>query len=77
MVNVGKYSIHGASGQYLHVFLANGNIRTQRHGARGAQPLAKNRRNGPCHDPFRCHMLPGDGENEAATFKELMGFFWG
>ena len=35
----------------------------------------KNRRNGPCHDPFRCHMLPGDGENEAATFKELMGFF--
>ena len=26
-------------------------------------------------NPWRCHTLPGDGENEAATFKELMGLW--
>ena len=77
MVNVGKYSIHGVSGQYLHVFFANRNIMTQKHGACGAQPFAKTDEMGRATIPCVADMVPGDGDNEAATFKELMGFFGG
>ena len=61
-------------GSIYMFFFANGNIRTQKHRARGAQPFRKTDEVGRATIPFVADMLPGDGENEAATFKELMGF---
>ena len=65
-------------GSIYMFFFANGNIRTQKHGARGAQPFAKTDTKWAVPRSLSLpHMLPGDGENEAATFKELMVFFGG